>query len=230
MILAVNTATPQFSLALLTREGQVLAEVLMSGGKGHFANLMPALQWMLRSSERNIREVTCVSVATGPGSFTGLRIGISLGKGLSHALNATMVAVSSLEAMAIQVPFVDVPVVPILHSRKGEVFAARFVWENNRQLKRVLEDTWVRWEDLPRLFHESAFLVGNDYRQQGTPLKELLNNRAVLAPPHCWCPRASSVGSLALDRLLEGDGDDPSSLQPVYLRPPDIRPNPFAAL
>jgi tRNA threonylcarbamoyladenosine biosynthesis protein TsaB len=226
MILAINTSTVQFSLALLSESGGLVAEHLMSEGKGHFGSLMPTLHFLLNSSEREIREVKCISVATGPGSFTGLRIGLSLSKGLCQALRVPIVGISTLEAMAVQAPCAGLPVVPILHSRKGEVFTARFIWENERGLKRAGEDTWVRFDDAPLLFQEPSLFVGNDYPTQGTRLKDLLGERALLAPLHCWSLRASAVGSLALERFLQGDLDDPCALNPVYLRPPDIRPNP----
>jgi tRNA threonylcarbamoyladenosine biosynthesis protein TsaB len=226
MILAINTSTLQFSLALLAESGGLVAEHMMSEGKGHFQNLMPALHFLLNSSEREIHEVTCIAVATGPGSFTGLRIGLSLSKGLCHALRVPVVGISTLEAMALQAPCADLPVVPLLYSRKGEVFAARFVWENNWVLKRTGDDTWVRFDEVPLLFQEPSLFVGNDYPTQATRLKDLLGERALLAPVHCWCLKASSIGSLALERFIHGDLDDPAALNPIYLRPPDIRPNP----
>lgn len=230
MILAINTSALQFSLALLSESGALLAEHLMTEEKGHFGNLVPTLDFLLNSSAREIREVTCISVATGPGSFTGLRIGLSLSKGLCHALGARIVGIPTLEAMAIQVPYSDLPVVPVLHSRKGEAFVARFVWDNERRLKRTSEDTWVKFDDLPPLIRTPTLFVGNDYPNQGARLKELLGQRALLAPAYCWCLRASTVGTLALQRFLHGNLDDPYALNPVYLRSPDIRPNPFAAL
>jgi len=191
---------------------------------------MPTLHFMLTTSGRKIHELTCVSVATGPGSFTGLRIGIALAKGVCHALRVPVIGISSLEAMAIQVPTLEMPVIPMLHSRKGEAFTARFVWNDGGVMKRTSEDTWVRFEDLSHLVEGPAFFVGNDYPDQAIRLKEILGERARLAPPHCWCARASSVGSLALERRLRRDLDDPHGLNPVYLRPPDIRPNPFPVL
>ncbi len=226
MILAINTSTLQFSLALLAESGGLIAEHLMSEGKGHFQNLMPALHFLLNSSEREIHEVTCIAVATGPGSFTGLRIGLSLSKGLCHALRVPVVGISTLEAMALQAPCADLPVVPLLYSRKGEVFAARFVWEDNWVLKRTGDDTWVRFDEVPLLLQEPSLFVGNDYPTQATQLKDLLGERALLAPVHCWCLKASSIGSLALERFIHDDLDDPAALNPIYLRPPDIRPNP----
>ena len=230
MLLAINTSTLQFALALLAEDGTLLTEHLMSEGKGHFGSLMPTLDLILTASESTIRDVTCISVATGPGSFTGLRVGLSLAKGLCHALNIPIVGISSLEAMAGQLPYADLPVVPILHSRKGEVFTARFTWNDDRHLTRDGEDIWVKFDDFPFLFQEATLFVGNDYGNQGPLLKELLGDRALLAPAHCWNLKASSIGSLALHKFLNNDLDDPNTVNPRYLRPPDIRPNPFSLL
>ncbi len=228
MILAINTSTFQFSLALLSEGGALLSEYQMMASRGHFGNLMPTLHFMLTSSGQKIQHVKSVSVAIGPGSFTGLRIGIALAKGLCHALGIPVVGISSLQALAAQVPCTgDMPVFPILHSRKEEAFTARFTWDRQGILKQMTKDIWIKFEDFPGIVEGSAVFVGNDYPGQAQRLKEILGERVLLAPAHCWCPRASSVGSLALERLLQGNQDDPHTLTPVYLRPPDIRPNPF---
>ncbi|MBW1781034.1 MAG: tRNA (adenosine(37)-N6)-threonylcarbamoyltransferase complex dimerization subunit type 1 TsaB [Deltaproteobacteria bacterium] len=230
MLLAINTSTLQFALALLGEDGTLLAEYLMPGGKGHFGSLMPTLDFMLNTSKFEIKDVTCISVATGPGSFTGLRVGLSLAKGLCHALRIPIVGISTLEALASQIPYVDLSIVSVLTSRKGEAFTARFTWNNKKQLTRESEDASVKFDAFPALFQKPTLFVGNDYGIQGTLLKELLGNRAILAPAHCWCVRASSIGSFALDKFLSHNLDDPLALNPVYLRPPDIRPNPFPLL
>jgi tRNA threonylcarbamoyladenosine biosynthesis protein TsaB len=230
MILAINTSTQQFSLALLAEDGTLLTEHLMPGGKGHFGSLMPALDFMLNASKSNIRDIKCISVATGPGSFTGLRVGISLAKGLCHGLRVPAVGISSLEAIASQIPYADLPVVPVLTSRKGEAFTAQFIWNDNGELIRSGDDTSLKFEDFPSLFQKPALFVGNDYGNQGHLLKKLLGPSAHLAPSSLWNLKASSVGSLALKKFLVDDPDDPYLLNPVYLRPPDIRPNPFGLL
>ena len=82
MILAVNTSTLQFALALMETDGSVLAEYLAAKGKGHFGTLMPALDFLLNTSESDILDLEGLIVAVGPGSFTGLRVGLSAAKGL----------------------------------------------------------------------------------------------------------------------------------------------------
>ena len=230
MILAINTSTLQFALALLAEDGTLLTEYLMAGGKGHFGGLMPALDFMLNSSKYEIRDVKCISVATGPGSFTGLRVGLSLAKGLCHALCVPVVGISSLEAMASQIPYADLPVAPVLSSRRGEAFTAQFIWNDNGELIRSGDDTSLKFEDFPTLFQEPTLFVGNDYANQASAINRPLGPLAHFAPARFWNLKASSIGSLALKKFLLGDLDDPYLLNPVYLRPPDIQPNPFSLI
>lgn len=226
MILAISTSTLQFGLALLEEDGNVLAEYFMSKGKGHFGGLMPALDFLLASSKSDIHDLKGVIVAVGPGSFTGLRVGLSVAKGLSHGLDIPVIGVPGLEALAYQLPYSTLPVIPVLDSRKGEFFAARFMWNDDHTLARNREDICLKVEDLSSLCKEPALFVGNDFAGQGSLIKETLGPRATIAPAHLWNPKASAVGLLGLKRFHAHDFDDSQKLSPIYLRPPDIRPNP----
>jgi len=226
MILALNTSTRQCSMALLGEDRTVMAEQLMFEGKGHFSGLMPAVDTLLTGAEVEPGDIKGVAVATGPGSFTGLRVGLSLAKGFCHALHVPIMGISSLRALAFQLPFSEHPIAPILSSRKGEVFTALFLWDRGNSLQRQGKDDCFRINEFPSLFIEKTVFVGNDYPSQGPLLKELLGTHARIAPPHCWQLKASSVGALALARFDAGDFDDPGNLIPRYFRSPDIRPNP----
>ena len=226
MILALNTSTRQCSMALLRKDGTVMAEQLMFEGKEHFSGLMPAVDMLLTGAEFEPKDIQCVAVATGPGSFTGLRVGISLAKGFCQALHVPIVGISSLKALAFQLPFTANPMAPILSSRKGEVFTALFQWDPENGLQRKGKDNCFRISEFPSLFKKTTVFIGNDYFNQGPLLKELLGIHARIAPPHCWQLKASSVGVLALARFDAGDVDDPGNLLPRYFRSPDIRSNP----
>ena len=154
MILAINTSTLQFSLALLSEDGSVEADYLMSRGVRHFGGLMPALQFLLAQLQRHTPEIKAVVVAKGPGSFTGLRVGIAAAKGLCHGLGIPVIGISSLEALASQLPGAATPVAPLLDSRRGEVFTAQFAFEKGRGPIRKGQDTCVPHAELPRLFKE----------------------------------------------------------------------------
>ena len=227
MILAINTSTFQFGIALMKEDETVLAEFSVSKGKGHFGGLMPALHFLLTTTKSDIHDLEALVVATGPGSFTGLRVGLSTAKGLCHALEVPIIGISSLKAMACQMPYSPRPITPILDSRKGEFFAAQFTWSKDRDLIRNLEDTCLRLEEFSSVFKEPTLFIGNDFSRQRPQLEETLGAQALLAPAYCWNLKASAVGYLGLKRFHAHDFDDAQNLNPLYLRPPQIRPNPF---
>jgi tRNA threonylcarbamoyladenosine biosynthesis protein TsaB len=139
-----------------------------------------------------------------------------------------VVGISSLEALASQVVYAPFPITPVIESRKGEFFAASFLWTGEYELVRQREDMAVRVDDFPHVFTAETVLVGTDFHTQGTLLRTALGLKARLAPSPLWGIKASFLAHLGLGRLLKGESDDPHALVPRYLRPPDIRPNPYA--
>jgi len=229
MILSLNTSTPQFGLAVMKEDGTILAEYFMSREKG-FGSLMPALHFLLSKLKADVHDQKAIIVATGPGSFTGLRVGLSAAKGLCHGLGIPIIGISSLEAMASQIPYSDLPIVPILYSRKNEFFTARFTLKNGNTIIRDMEDLAVKTDDLPTLINRPTRFIGNDFSSQVPAIKKVLNSLAHMAPAHCWNLKASAIGALGLKRFHAHDFDEPQTLDPLYLRPPDIKPNPFPVM
>ncbi|MCD6560371.1 MAG: tRNA (adenosine(37)-N6)-threonylcarbamoyltransferase complex dimerization subunit type 1 TsaB [Deltaproteobacteria bacterium] len=223
MILAINTSTLDFSLAFQKEDGSVLGECFMAKSGGHFRNLLPVLDFLVSKSDFEIHDVKCIIIAIGPGSFTGLRSGISFAKGLCQALDVPIIGISSLEALASRIPFSDFPIVPILDSRKGEVFIAKFIREKDNNLVRCMDDNSIKIKAFATICDEPALFIGNDFEIQGPQTKKNLGAMAMLAPAQYWNLKASAVGSLGLKRFNAGDYDDPYNLSPIYLRRPDIR-------
>ncbi|MBN1830553.1 MAG: tRNA (adenosine(37)-N6)-threonylcarbamoyltransferase complex dimerization subunit type 1 TsaB [Deltaproteobacteria bacterium] len=229
MILAVNTTTRQFGLALMDMRGTVLAEYIILPKEKNFGGFMPAVNALMEYVNVGMEEIQTIAVAIGPGSFTGMRVGLAMAKGMTQGLNIPLIGVSSLEALARQVLYVNYPVCPIIDSRKGEVFTALFHWSDDDEMIRIREDTCLRIEDLASMVTETTIVLGNDFNRQSPLIKEALGAEAVLAQAHLWNLRASAVGTLGLKRFLAQDFDDAQDLVPIYLRPPDIRPNPYAS-
>ena len=227
MILAVNTSTIQFSLALIRVTGDMLAEYLISSGEKNFKSFMPAVYSIFDACRKDIKDLKAVAVARGPGSFTGLRVGLSMAKGMAHGLNIPIIGVSSLEAMANQMPFLEHPLCTLMSSRRGEVIFALFKWDDAKGMTRITEDRTVTFKDLVGFIKGPTYFIGNNFTAQQPIVKELVNDNALIAPSHLWSLRASSIGVLALKRFISNDFDDITDLVPEYLRPPDIRPNPF---
>lgn len=211
-------------------DGNTIAECFLTSIEKHFGGFVPALNFLLESSQKNITGLRAAVVALGPGSFTGLRVGLSAAKGLCHGLGIPLLGISSLEALANQVPFSPIPVTPVIDSRKGEVFTAQFQWDGRKRMNRITPDACVRFEDLPRLLAGQTVVVGNNFKKQAPVLRDVIGIRAVLAPSHHWTLRASAIGHLGIARLKKGDLDRPEDLSPIYFRPPDIRPNPYPLL
>ena len=227
MILAINTSTFQLGLALLKEEGTLIAEVLLSAGTKHFGGLMPSLHFLLTSSGAKLADLQAVVVATGPGSYTGLRVGLSASMGLCHSLKIPIIGISSLAALASRRLFTDLPISSLLDSRRGEFFMAQFLWRDEHELVRKQKDRSVKVEELASYVHGPTVFIGNDFASQASVIRRFFSTEAHLAPSHLWNLKASSVAFLGLKRYIAGDFDDPYTLNPVYLRPPDIRPNPF---
>jgi tRNA threonylcarbamoyladenosine biosynthesis protein TsaB len=227
MILAVNTSTTQFSIALIKIQGDITAEYLISPGEKNFKSFMPAVHSIFDACHADIKTLKAVVAASGPGSFTGLRVGLSLAKGIAQGLDIPIIGVSSLESMANQLPFVEHTVCTLLSSRRGEVIYALFKWDDEKGMIRIAEDQSVSFKDLSGFINGPTCFIGNNFSAQFPEIKDLIGPNALSAPQHLWQLRASAVGSLGLKRFMAKDFDDITDLIPEYLRPPDIRPGPF---
>lgn len=227
VILAINTSTPQFSLALVYESGALLAEWTLSPRTKDFRHFMTALDHLLQASGLALKEIRGLAVAKGPGSFTGLRVGLSAAKGICEGLGVPIVALSSLEALAGQCPFQPYPICPVIDSRKEEVFAALYTWSDKQELVRLEPETCLKIRELPDFIKKRAFVLGTDFNRQAGPIASAVGDRAVFAPPSFWSLRAATVGMLGARRARAQGFDSLRDVAPSYLRLPDIRPNPF---
>ena len=167
-------------------------------------------------------------MAKGPGSFTGLRVGISAAKGFCEGLGVPIVALSSLEVLANQCPGVPIPICPVIDSRKDEVFSGLYTWSHEQELVRLEPETCLKIRDLPDFIKEKAFVLGTDFNRQMGPIASAAGDRAILAPPSFWSLRAATLGMLAARKVRAQGFDKVQDVVPSYLRPPDIRPTPFS--
>jgi tRNA threonylcarbamoyladenosine biosynthesis protein TsaB len=225
MILALNTTVNQFSLALMKTGGEILSELLLAPGQGRYTSLMPALRSLFEMSGKSLKDLEAVILARGPGSFTGLRVGMALAKGLAHGLRINIISVSSLAALAGQLPHTSCPICPVIYSRREEVFAALFRWEDEKGLKELIPLRCLRLDSFESFIDQPTLFIGHDYQKQAPLLRQTLKEKVRLAPPHLWVLTASTVGALGLERFHRNDFDDLNTLTPFYMRPPDIRPN-----
>jgi len=230
MLLSINTSTVQFSMALMGEDGAVVAEHLVAPGSRNFKNFMPLLHDTLTATATDFMQIKALIVAKGPGSFTGLRVGLAAAKGICQGLKIPLIGVSGLEAMASQLPYANRPICAMIDSRKGEVFAAIFDGYPQQTMVRIREETCLSFGALPSFVGGETIYVGNNFGSQAPEIVNIFGREALLAPASLWNLKASAVASVGLSRYHASDFDDLQNLIPLYLRPPDIRPNPFPAI
>lgn len=225
MILAINSSTLQYGIAVLSEDGAVITEHLSSLDEKGFTGFMPAMDSMLIRSSVSFDDINSVAVAIGPGSFTGLRVGLSAAKGFACGLDIPVIGVSGTEALASQAETGDLKICSMITSRKGEVFSAFFTKDTGDQLTRLQDDMSFTLQHLADSIDGPHLLIGNDYGTQAGIFMNMPGNMVVPAPENEWVLKASSVGKLGLKRFHEGDFDNIRDIVPSYLRPPDVRPS-----
>ena len=217
LVLGIETSTMQGGVALLSERG-LLSEYLLNVKATHTERLLPLIDRALRDAGITLRQIEGLAVAVGPGSFTGLRIGLSTAKGLAVAAGKPLVGVSTLEAMAWTLPFCAYPVCPVLDARKGELYCALFRHEGER-LIRLMEDAALSPDSLLSWIQGATVFLGDGVTVYGGLLKERLKHLALFPPSGQRTGSAATVAELGRRRLLQGQRDEISELTPRYLRP-----------
>jgi tRNA threonylcarbamoyladenosine biosynthesis protein TsaB len=163
-----------------------------------------------------------VAAAKGPGSFTGLRVGLSAAKGIAYSRGIPLIGVSSLDAIASSVNCGAIPVCAMIASRRDEVFYAMYS-KHGADLVRDSDIIGIRISDIGSMIMEPTILVGNDLKKQKWQIMESANSMIIYAGEIHWNLRASSVGILALKRFNNNDFDNIMDVVPDYIASPDIR-------
>ena len=220
MQLAIDTSTDTASLALL-KDGQPLAELTWRSERNHTVQLLPHLSRLLKQSRLELQAVTAVIVARGPGSFNGLRVGLSTAKGLASGLKIPLVGISTLEAAAYQYAETGLHVCPIFNAGRGEIATATYRQEGGRWHKITAEHI-TTIQTLVSSITTKTLFCGEFNETTTEELKEQLGSRAIIPPSASRLRHVAYLADLGLKRLEAGDYDDPASLQPLYLRRPQI--------
>lgn len=219
-ILAVDTSANVASVALLCG-GKLKGEGMLNNKKTHSEKLMPMIDTILKDSDTDITDIDLFAVANGPGSFTGLRIGVSTVKGLAHAVNKPIVGISTLEGLAFNLFDTDGLISPIMDARRSQVYNAAYRWENG-VFKEVIPPRAIALEDCINDFknEKKVYFLGDGVAVHKDKISEQMGERAVFVPANSINQRASSLAVLAEKKAVEGKTDDYISLMPFYLRKP----------
>jgi len=218
VLLTIETATLASGVALATAD-KLVAEIIVQTKKTHSERLMPHIEQLLELGQVAKEDITAIAVSIGPGSFTGLRIGLATAKALAYVWNVPVIGVSTLAALAYACPAPNSLICPLLDAQKGNVYQAVYRWE-----KGILQEVIP-----PRVIaHQEAI---NELASQPLPVI-MLGEGAVLfqeaivaaadpielAPPHIILPRAGSVALLGHQLLRQGIRHDVMTLEPLYIR------------
>ena len=220
MYLAIDTSTDNAGLAIV-EDGRVIAELNWHCNRNHSVELMPRLGQLLQQAKLELQSASGIIVAKGPGSFNGLRVGVSTAKGLAFSLNVPLAGISTLEAAAWQHSASGLPVCPVFNAGRGEVAAAVY-GQKGGQWQLLLENHITSIEELCRKIKVKTIFCGEAAESCFKQVKELLGQKAIIASPAARLRRAAFLAELGIMRLEAGDCDNPASLQPIYLRQPPI--------
>jgi tRNA threonylcarbamoyladenosine biosynthesis protein TsaB len=218
-ILAVDTATRSCSVAIVD-DGMSCAELTTVNNQTHTKHLMPMIRTVCDMSGLKIADMDGFAVTIGPGSFTGLRIGISTVKGLAWSLNKPVVGISSLDALAWQCIPAPYPVCTMLDARKQEVYYSRYCFQDGEFTKDRSEQVIAPAEALNAI-REPCLFIGNGANLYKEEIQEKLGEFAHFAGVNQDIIRASSVAGLSFKRFVDHQTDDVASLVPHYIRKSD---------
>lgn len=218
LLLCFETSAKAASVALFA-DGVLVGESYQNTGLTHSQTVMVMAEDVLRTAGKTAADVTAVAVAEGPGSFTGVRIGMAAAKGFAWGREIPCYGVSTLEAMARGLGLWEGYICPVMDARRSQVYNALFE-ANEGTLTRVAPDRAISLAELGnelKKLEKPVFLVGDGSNLCYNVLQKDVPG-LVLPPEHRLHQRAVGVGLVALEKIAAGDSGDGAALVPNYLR------------
>lgn len=219
-LLAIETSTMIGSVAL-TDDNELLAEYQIGIKATYSDTLFPMIDHILKNANVSIQEVDAFALAKGPGSFTSLRIGISVIKGLALANNKPVIAIPSLDALAHNICFSNMLICPLIDARRDEVYTAFYKREEGHTLKKLTPDRAIVPEILLDEIREEVVFLGDGTDLYKDLIIRKLKEKALFSPLHLKYPRASAIAQLAFKKLNVNEVSDIEVMTPLYVRPPE---------
>lgn len=220
-ILAFDSTAKVASVAV-TEDGQALLSYSIDNGLTQSELLLPMAESALKSLRLDFSDIDAYAVTVGPGSFTGVRIGVSLVKGLAFSKGAPCIPVSTLEALSENLRGLDGIIVPVMDARRSQVYTAIFECKGDK-ITRLTEDMAIPTSELYeklKVYSEKIYLVGDGYGITYKALTEMGLGTLAVTPPLLRMQNAASVGRIAAIKMAAGEYTTDSKLSPVYLRMP----------
>ena len=225
LALGIETATMTGGVALVNKE-RVISEYTLNVRTTHTARLMPAIDQILRDSSVDKSEIDGIAISMGPGSFTGLRIGMATAKGLALGLGIPLLGVPTLDALAWNIPFAMYQICAMLDARKKEVYYSLFRYAEAGEhidlpLQRLVPYQVVSPDELVKRIDEKTIFLGDAVDVYRDFVSEKLGELAIFAPDAQRLPRAATVAEMGLLKLKTGERLDLAAAEPIYIRPSD---------
>lgn len=212
-ILAIDTSCTVATAAVMD-DNKLLGEYYIDDKLTHSQKLMPMVDALLTELNLTAKDIDVFAVSTGPGSFTGLRIGIATAKGLAAGTGKNMVGVSTLKAMAYRHPMCNLDIMPMIDARNAQVFCGKYKFD--RKCQTLLEPQVKNIEDIINEITTPTLVMGDGAVKN---MKALAANKNILfAPPHLNMPSAASVCTAAMDEIKESGTSSPDEVNAVYIR------------
>jgi tRNA threonylcarbamoyladenosine biosynthesis protein TsaB len=220
-ILAIETATMLGGIALLDDSAGLIAEIRLNVKSTHSERLMTGAEHILKQSGLTITDIDCFALSIGPGSFTGLRIGLSTVKGLSYATGKPVVSVPTLEALAYNFPYCTYPVCTMLDARKKEVYAALFRWKREGFIRLLAEVPVTVPELMEHIRHftdKKVIFTGEGALLYRDRIIEFIGKKAIFASPDMIVPSPAHIALLGMKKAHDKEFSELMSLVPLYIR------------
>jgi tRNA threonylcarbamoyladenosine biosynthesis protein TsaB len=214
MLLAIDTSTRLIGLALYD-EGGPLAECAWSSGNNQGSQLLPQLDMLIAHVGRGREALVAVGVALGPGSWSGLRVGVSVAKGIALAGGLPIIGVPTLDALAYQHKRPATPVFPLIALGRERYATAEY--RHRGQWRRMSEHRNTTLDELAATVDDRALFCGDIVPSVQERLRGLLGERALFASPASNLRRPGYLAALAWERFREGGSDSLDALEPIYL-------------
>ena len=217
LTMAIDTVSRTMSIAILQDESLV-AELVVDTKRHHAEVLLPAIERVLSIAAESIKDIDLFACTLGPGSFTGVRVGVSTIKGLALALEKPVVGVSSLDALALNLSHATQTICPMLDARRQEIYVALYKPLEGYAPHRISEEQVVSPKRFLKTIEGDVIFVGDGSIAYEPLIREVMQSRAHFSGPGEGHIRAGAVGLIGLKRYQGGDILDKVSVMPRYLR------------
>lgn len=219
IVLGIETSSTCGSVAVV-QDRKVLGELFFNTGRKHSTKIVPSITNLLSTVGLDKADLEGIAVTSGPGSYTSLRIGISIAKGLAYSLDIPLIGISTLQCVAFNSIISPHLICSLIDARKGELYSALFRY-NTGELERISEDQIVSIDYLCQAIDEKTVLIGDGLYLYKSTFVDRINGLVLFAPEHLCYGRASSCAILGIDNFKKAKRDEVNTLVPKYIRQAD---------